>query len=49
MATLAWRKDVEQRIVDFLASDEVGMRLRADLGSTKWQRRVLWFERSAEP
>jgi len=49
MATLTWRKDVEQRIVVFLASEEVGMRLRADLGSTKWQRRVLWFERSAEP
>jgi SAM-dependent methyltransferase len=45
MAELKWRQDVEDRMVEFMTRD-LGMRLRVDLGSTKWQRRVLWFEKS---
>lgn len=44
MKELKWRQDVEQRMIEFV-TNTCGMRLRADLGCTKWQRKVLWFER----
>lgn len=43
MKELTWRTDVELRITNFVQA--LGFGLRADLGSTKWQRKVLWFER----
>jgi hypothetical protein len=44
MQALKWRTDVEEQITRFVQT-QCGMQLRADLGSTKWQRKVLWFER----
>ena len=42
---LQWRQDVQQRIIEFLTGPAVGMRLRGELGQTKWRRTVMWFER----
>ena len=46
MKELQWRSDVETRIIEFVTGPHVGMRLKAELGSTKWNRRVLWFDRA---
>lgn len=44
MSQLAWRTDVEDRIVEFVTK-HCGMRVKAELGTNQWNRRVIWCER----
>ena len=44
MKELKWRDKVEEEIRRFIEED-CGMVLRTTLGTTKWKRQLLWFQR----